>query len=239
MARSSRRRWSSMDDFFRRAIYIFLGLAALVLGFSILLTEQPLIAMALLFCAIALPFGLWQRRRTAQLKETQLRVQQAQQLGTLLTVSGAEFEDIVAELFRALGYDDVERIGRSEDLGIDLTATDPNGFIVIIQCKRYGRGQKVGSPAIQSLMGAVVNHGADCGIFVTTSSFTTPARQHAETARIPITLLDGDAITRIAVQLSASASHAGSSIGTPQPSAAITDTADQNATWPEQPSPRS
>lgn len=238
MARSSRRRRSSLDDLVRRAIYVVVGFATVMLGFSVLLAEQPIIAATLLVCAVVLPIALWQRRRNAQREEARFRVQQAQRLGTLLTVSGAEFESIVAELFRALGYGAVERIGGSGDLGIDLTATDPDGLVVIIQCKRYGRGQKVGSPAVQSLMGAVVNRGADRGIFVTTSSFTTPARRHAETARIPITLIDGDAITRLAVQISASQSHAQPPIGVPQPSTTIADASDPNASWPEQPSPR-
>lgn len=239
MARSSRRRRSSVDDFLQRAIWIFVGLAAVVLGFSVLLTEQPLIAMALLVCGIALPIGLWRRRRSTQQKEARMRVQQAQHLGVLLTVSGAEFEGIVADLFRALGYDNVERIGGSGDLGIDLTATDPDGLIVIIQCKRYGRGQKVGSPAIQSLMGAVVNHGADRGIFVTTSSFTTPARQHAETARISISLIDGDAITRLAVQASADVRRPELRQSVPQPAASVAEVADPYAAWPKPPWPRS
>lgn len=63
-------------------------------------------------------------------------------MGQLLTVSGAEFEDIAADLFRAMGYQDVERIGRFGDLGVDLLGTDPDGFSVVIQCKRYGRSQK-------------------------------------------------------------------------------------------------
>jgi restriction system protein len=92
----------------------------------------------------------------------------------------------------------MERIGGSGDLGVDLTGIDPNGLRVIIQCKRYGRGQKIGSPAVQMLIGAVANQGADRGIFVTTSTYTAPAIRAAKSGRVVIDLIDGDDLTRLA-----------------------------------------
>ena len=137
-------------------------------------------------------------RRRSRITQARGRLEQAQQLGHILTVSGAEFEEIAAALFRSIGYSNVTRVGGSGDLGVDLLATSPEGLSTVIQCKRYGRGQKIGSPAVQSLMGAVVNSGASQGVFVTTSAFTGPAIQCAKSGRVPIRLIDGDELTQLA-----------------------------------------
>jgi restriction system protein len=230
MPRSSRRRRKSVDAFVRQAIIWLIAAAVVVFAFSVLASEQPVIAVALLAAVVIVPVLLWRRRRLARRAEARFRVQQAQHIGGLLTVSGGEFEQIVADQFRALGYDDVERIGGSGDLGVDLLATDPAGLTVVIQCKRYGRGQKVGSPATQLLMGAVVNRGADRGIFVTTSSFTAPAIEHAKAARVPLTLIDGDGITRLALQASAAPNETEVHASIPQPVAPVGDLSDSYST---------
>lgn len=200
MPRRSRR--SSLDTLLQRALYAAIAALALLIAAAILIEERPVLALVL-FCGVPLigvaaAASLWQRRRLARTREARMRLLQAQRLGDLLTMSGSEFEATMAELFTALGYRDVEHIGGSGDLGVDLIATDAAGTTVVIQCKRYGRGNKVGSPAVQSLMGTVVNRGANRGIFVTTSVFTAPAIQLAATARVPITLIDGAEITRLA-----------------------------------------
>jgi restriction endonuclease Mrr len=42
---------------------------------------------------------------------------------------------------------------------------------VIVQCKRYAPGTKVGTPALQSFIGMLVaHHRTQVGVFVTTSS---------------------------------------------------------------------
>jgi len=172
---------------------------------GIVITEYPAVAALVVVGVPVVAWWRWRRRQRARQRQARMRLRQAQRLGDLLTVSGAEFEAIVADLFTALGYTDVERIGGSGDLGVDLLATNPAGETVVIQCKRYGRGNRVGSPAVQSLMGTVVNRGADRGIFVTTSDFTAPAVALAKSTRVPITLIDGGQITRLAVEAASEA----------------------------------
>lgn len=203
MPRKSRRQ-SQFDSFVLRLTLLVIG-GMIALGLLMeFASEQPLMAVTIAILLFAVPVGLWYRRRENQKREARRHVQQAQQLGQLLTVSGSEFEDIVADLFRALGYRDMIRIGGSGDLGVDLMGIDPDGLRVIVQCKRYGRGQKIGSPAVQNLMGAVVNQGADKGVFVTTSTFTAPAIQAANSGRVAVELIDGDRLARIAVEADAS-----------------------------------
>ena len=142
-----------IDAFIQWALIALVVFAIILYLIAVLITEQPLIAAAIGLLLVAVPVGIWYRRRAVRRRQAWLHVQQAQQLGQLLTVSGEDFEDIAVDLFQAVGYRDFERIGGSGDLGVDLVGQDPDGRKVIIQCKRYGRGQKIGSPAVQALMG--------------------------------------------------------------------------------------
>ncbi len=67
---------------------------------------------------------------------------------------------------------------------------------MVIQCKRYAAGNRIGSPAIQTFIGMVhVHHKADRGIFVTTSSYTDGARKLAH--QHGLTLWEGSDLTRM------------------------------------------
>ena len=202
MGRSSRQRRSSVDPSMGRGLYVVIALI-LMSTIGALAYEHPVTATVLLAGVVAPVMWIWRRRRHARQREARMRLLRLQRLSALLMMSPAEFEGAVAELFRALGYRNVTHIGGSGDLGVDLTAIDPNGLQVIVQCKRYGPGNKVGSPAVQSLMGAVVNHEAAHGFFVTTSEFTEPAKRLAQTSRVPISLIDAHLLVQLAEQAQA------------------------------------
>jgi restriction system protein len=141
MPRKSKRQ-SQFDSFMvRLTLWVFGGVIVLGLLWEFI-SEQPLTALAIAILLIAVPVALWYQRRENRKREARFHVQQAQQLGQLLTVSGSEFEEITSDLFRAPGYRDIDRIGGSGDLGVDLAGIDPNGLRVIVQCKRYGRGRR-------------------------------------------------------------------------------------------------
>lgn len=133
-----------------------------------------------------------------RLRRRRARLGEMRSLRGLLAMSPAGFEFAVADLFRARGYDDMRRVGGSGDLGVDLVGRDPDGLSVIVQCKRYGRDKRVGSPAIQGFIGMAVHHRAERGLVVTTSSYTEPAIRLAAQAPLPITLIDGTALVRMA-----------------------------------------
>lgn len=135
------------------------------------------------------------RDRVEQLQRT--RILDAQDLGRILVQSGAEFEASVLNVLNAHGYS-LEGVGRAGDRGVDLQGYDLAGSPVIVQCKRYGPDNKVSSPAVQSFIGAIVNHGATSGIFVATSSFTRDARLLAQQSRVPVQLIDGATFTAMA-----------------------------------------
>ena len=99
----------------------------------------------------------------------------------LLELTPREFEDEVADLLRWMGFTSVEVCGGASDLQADIVADDPDGFTTIVQCKRYSPERTIGSPVIQSFIGmARVHHECERAVFVTTASFTAPARHLAD-----------------------------------------------------------
>jgi len=110
----------------------------------------------------------------------------------ILALSPTQFEDFVAEYLRALGYQQVRRTGGAGDLGVDIRCQDEAGRLVAVQCKRYKIDVKITSPDIQKFYGMVIHHNASKGIFVTTSSYTQPARNLARSRDIE--LIDGTRI---------------------------------------------
>lgn len=95
------------------------------------------------------------------------------------------FEEAVAGLCERDGCEDVRVVGGANDLGADVVAVAPDGRSVVIQCKRYGADNKVGSQELQRFGGTCFTvHGADVAAVVTTSAFTDPAREYAERCAI-------------------------------------------------------
>ncbi|MGW0971784.1 restriction endonuclease, partial [Streptomyces sp. NPDC002516] len=79
-----------------------------------------------------------------------------------------EFEQAVADLCRRDGCLDVDVVGGAGDLGADVVARTPDGRSVVIQCKRYCDGNRVGSQDLQRFGGTCFTvHGADIAVVVT------------------------------------------------------------------------
>lgn len=118
-------------------------------------------------------------------------------LGEVLTLRSDEFEELVGDLLRESGYTQVRRVGGSGDLAADLTATDSQGRKVIIQCKRYSPEKTVGTPDLQKFIGMlIVEHKADFGIFVTTSSFSQKAIEKVREWKDVLRLVDGNLLVK-------------------------------------------
>jgi restriction system protein len=111
------------------------------------------------------------------------------QLGAL-TPEG--FEEFVAELFEALGYE-VERVGGTGDEGADLRVRH-RGLIAVVQCKYHSRGV-VGSPELQKFLGTIHHTGSHKGFFVTTRTFSLAAERFV--AEHPIELIDGPRLVEL------------------------------------------
>ncbi|KND29492.1 restriction endonuclease [Streptomyces acidiscabies] len=99
------------------------------------------------------------------------------------------FEELVAELFRAMGMEAVTT-QRSGDGGVDVDATDPmpvRGGAIVVQVKRYRN--TVSPSAVRDLYGTVLDKGVNKGVLVTTSSFGPGSRDFA-TGK-PLELISG------------------------------------------------
>lgn len=88
------------------------------------------------------------------------------------TLNGFEFEELLYELFKSVGYR-VERTKGSHDYGADLVITTKTQKIVI-QSKLYYK-HTVGNSAIQEIATAKDYYSADIGMVITNSYFTKPA----------------------------------------------------------------
>ncbi|MET9515868.1 restriction endonuclease [Streptomyces sp. NPDC002994] len=93
----------------------------------------------------------------------------------------ADFEQAIAALCERDGCRDVQVVGGAGDLGADVVATTPDGRRIVIQCKRYGPMNKVGSQDVQRFGGTCFAvHEAHVAAVVTTGEFTQPAAEYAE-----------------------------------------------------------
>jgi restriction system protein len=85
-------------------------------------------------------------------------------------------------------------LGRSGDDGVDgVIDQDALGLDrVYIQAKRYGEGNNIGLGAIRDFFGSLDRHRATKGLFVTTSTFSSSAKETAELLSKRIVLIDGE-----------------------------------------------
>lgn len=180
----------------RRSGNINLALAAVAV--FVVLTVGSLIATALqswsgrLLLLVVFGGGGWLILMVLRWRRGRRRIH-AETLGQLLSLSPAHFEHAVAQLLADEGYRRVQVHGGAGDLQADVTAVAPDGASVVVQCKRYAPGSKVGSPAVQSFIGmSTVHHRAARAMLVTTSAFTQPAIDLARRHRIE--LVDGQAL---------------------------------------------
>ncbi|WP_078913423.1 MULTISPECIES: restriction endonuclease [unclassified Streptomyces] len=101
------------------------------------------------------------------------------------------FEHTIAALCARDGCLQVEVVGGAGDLGADVIAMTADGLRVVVQCKHYGEGNRVGSQDLQRFGGTCFAiHEADVAVVVTTSSFTAPAEEYA--AACGIICVDAD-----------------------------------------------
>ncbi|MBT2467249.1 restriction endonuclease [Streptomyces sp. ISL-66] len=102
------------------------------------------------------------------------------------------FENLVAELFRAMGMEAVTT-QRSGDGGVDVEALDPTpirGGRIVVQVKRYRH--TVPPTAVRDLYGTVQDRGANKGVLVTTATFGPTS--YAFIADKPLELVDGSTL---------------------------------------------
>lgn len=118
----------------------------------------------------------------------------ASTLEEMRSLSPSEFEELVAETYRAQGHR-VQVVGGTGDHGIDMIVRTQRGETWLVQCKRY-RG-KIGEPIVRDFYGALKASDADGGAIITTGTISDAARLWAEGK--PIKMYDGDQFLKIVI----------------------------------------
>ncbi|HEV2842528.1 MAG TPA: restriction endonuclease [Chthoniobacterales bacterium] len=107
----------------------------------------------------------------------------SQDRANLLNLTPRGFEEFMAQLFERLGYE-VELTKATRDGGVDLICLKKvigNPFRLAVEVKRYRENRPISINLVRSFVGANTQAKADRLVFVTTSSYTAPALDFAET----------------------------------------------------------
>ena len=115
------------------------------------------------------------------------------------TMNPRSFEVLVAELFRAKGYD-VEVTPRSKDGGLDIRVvhkTELGRFLTLIECKRYAPENKVGVEIVRGLYGVVSAENATSGLIATTSYFSKGAKSFQKSVESRMSLADFEELKKL------------------------------------------
>ena len=113
------------------------------------------------------------------------------------------FEELVVKLLKKMGYGTEENLaettGKSHDEGIDgIIYQDKLGFDAIyIQAKKWKDKTPVGRDELQKFAGALLGKKAQKGVFITTSSFSGPAKNYARQQKIRC--IDGQALADLMI----------------------------------------
>lgn len=114
----------------------------------------------------------------------------------LYQLSSRKFEEVVAEIMIRMGYA-IELTPSTHDGGKDIYVAHKNNlgsFLYLIECKQYSPTQKVGVKVVRDLYGVVSSENATCGIIVTTSYFTKPAKDFQEKIPFRMALHDFESL---------------------------------------------
>ena len=132
----------------------------------------------------------------------------SQLMDEIMKLTPTEFERLVVKLLLKMGYGNgIDEAGmvtpRSNDGGIDgIIKEDQLGFSsIFIQAKQWAVDQTVSRPELHKFVGALMAQQAQKGLFITTASFSSGARQYvANLSGLKIVLVDGQALTKLMIK---------------------------------------
>jgi len=146
----------------------------------------------LIFVVLVGAFGSAMRaRRRKMLLERQRDLQ------SLKNLTWQQFEQLVAEAYRRLGYSISINDQNGADGGIDLILKR-SGEVVLVQCKRW-KSSSVGVAIVREMYGLLTHHRADRVKIVCVGRFTKDARNFAH--KKPIELVTGDELLELVLHV--------------------------------------
>jgi restriction system protein len=125
-------------------------------------------------------------------------------LARIKGASPQSFEQLVVELLLKMGYGGSRReagaaIGRSGDEGIDGTISEDRLGLEMIYLQAKKWEGTVGRPEIQKFVGALHGKRARKGVFLTTGTFSTEAKQYVAHIDPKVVLIDGAQLTELMI----------------------------------------
>lgn len=102
------------------------------------------------------------------------------------------FEELIAELVRQFGWQ-VELTPATRDGGRDIVAIVPSelgNLLCVIEAKRYRQDRKVGVELVRQLWGTISHDDASMGVLVTSSTFSSEAKEFQRQHRFRLHLKD-------------------------------------------------
>ncbi len=126
-------------------------------------------------------------------------------------ITPQEFEKLVLDVLHAMGYgtdrSDLQNVGKSHDEGIDgIISLDKLGLEkVYVQAKRWKN--QVGSPEVQTFMGALQLKGANKGVLISSGPITTPAYDLAKQAHGNLVLINGTRLAGLMIEYGIGVQH--------------------------------
>lgn len=122
--------------------------------------------------------------KSQRLHSKQSRPDQEILSSSLESMSGAEFERLLALYFSDQGFT-VREVGiGGKDGGVDLVIIDQRGEKTAVQAKCYASHNLIGVQVVRELVGAKRNHDCILSLLITTSDLTGPARTEAEKFKV-------------------------------------------------------
>lgn len=144
----------------------------------------PFAWIALILCWMGALASFMGSRRRRHLLERQTG------LDSLRAMSWREFEMLVGEAFRRLGYTIQETGLGGADGGIDLILRK-DGKTTLVQCKQW-KTQRVDVKVVREMFGLLAHHGAAAVKIVAVGDYTVDAQRFARGK--PIELIHGEAL---------------------------------------------
>ncbi len=92
-----------------------------------------------------------------------------------------EYEYFCKDLLEFDGWD-AKVTQATADQGVDVIATNDDGLVIAVQCKKYS--SPVGNKAVQEVFSAKQHYNADIAIVVTNNTYTKSAKELANTTNV-------------------------------------------------------
>jgi restriction system protein len=121
----------------------------------------------------------------------------------LESIHWRNFERFCAEFFDSFGYR-IDLGPGSNDGGVDIRVFDPNDLsapLILIQCKRYSKGNKVQIETVKSFYTDVLFENAKHGMIVTTSSIAAGGKKVCSTRKYPLSFAENSEVKKWAASL--------------------------------------